>query len=88
MKEDINLKESILGLINDVGVDIDENEEIRIEMDSLQFVALICDLEGTFDIVFSDEELLPEKYQNINEFITYVENKIISQKMILTQETN
>lgn len=88
MKEDINLKESILGLINDVGVDIDENEEIRIEMDSLQFVSLICDLEGTFDIVFSDEELLPEKYQNINEFITYVENKIISQKMILTQETN
>lgn len=88
MKEDINLKESILGLINDVGMDIDENEEIRIEMDSLQFVALICDLEGTFDIVFSDEELLPEKYQNINEFITYVENKIISQKMILTQETN
>lgn len=71
------MKEEILKVINDVGVNLEGDEEISVEMDSLQFIAVICDLETKFEIVFSDDELSPDKYINVNEFIQCVEKKII-----------
>ncbi|WP_138373774.1 MULTISPECIES: phosphopantetheine-binding protein [Oscillospiraceae] len=78
------MREEILEVINNVGVNLEGEEEISIEMDSLQFVALICDLESKFEIVFSDDELFSDKYANVNEFIQCVERKIVLKRNKIT----
>ena len=79
MLNEIELKQQVTELFGGVGVFLDSEvgkEAITTEMDSLQFISLICDIEEKFGVTFSDEELVIEDYSSINEFIDIVMLKI------------
>lgn len=75
------IREEIIQMIENVGVDIEisDNNNLHVEMDSLQFVALICDIENTYNISFDLYKLSTESFNNIDEFIEYTVD-LISKK--------
>ncbi len=75
------IREEIIQMIENVGVDIEisDNNDLHAEMDSLQFVALICDIENTYNISFDLHKLSTESFNNIDEFIEYTVD-LISKK--------
>ncbi len=74
------IKNEIEQMCESVGfiVPSDDNAELSLqeEMDSLQFISLICDLEERYNIEFVDEELIPDSYKNYESFINIILNKI------------
>lgn len=72
------IKYELIEMINNVGVDIKENDflDLQTVMDSLQFVALICDIEERYGIQFIENELLMDNYKTFIEFVNYVVHKI------------
>lgn len=78
------MNNEIIELMKNVGVHIDNqtSEEIYEDIDSLQFVALICDIEDKYGINLTDEELLLDNYENWGEFIKFIEEKISKKEFI------
>lgn len=74
-----NVKKQVLEMLGAIGVDLEENndEHIVVELDSLQFISLICDLEEKYGIRFTEEELIMGKYESLNMFIDVVVAKIV-----------
>ena len=50
------------------------------DFDSLQFIALICDLEEKYGISITEEELILDNYENLNQFVDLVVRKICEQE--------
>lgn len=73
-----NVKKQVLEMLGSIGVDLEESndESINVELDSLQFISLICDLEEKYGIRFEEDELIMEKYESMNAFIDVVVDKI------------
>lgn len=76
-KEEIKLE--ICKLFEALGIFDIESQESKLEeeMDSLQFISLICDLEDKYGISFLDEELLIDNYKDTREFVDFVTEKIL-----------
>lgn len=77
-KEEI--KRDVYEVFDAIGIIWEENQRSNIEeeMDSLQFISLICDLEDKYGIIFSDEEILIQNYGGIESFVELVSDKILS----------
>ena len=77
------IKAEVIQMFYDVGVVIDDDANADVvadEFDSLQFIALICDLEEKYGISISEEELILDHYDNLNQFVDLVVQKICDRK--------
>ncbi len=77
-KEEI--QRDVYEVFSALGIVLEENQKNNIEdeMDSLQFISLICDLEDKYGIVFSDDEILLQNYEGIESFVDLVSDKILA----------
>ena len=77
------IRAEVIQMFSDVGVVIDDNTNADVvadDFDSLQFIALICDLEEKYGISITEEELILDKYENLNQFVDLVVRKICEQE--------
>ena len=73
------IRAEVIQMFSDVGVVIDDNTNADVvadDFDSLQFIALICDLEEKYGISITEEELTLDNYENLNQFMDLVVRKI------------
>lgn len=64
--------EKMLEIFKGVGIHIYDGIVENINIDSLQFVALICEIEESFNIVVPDEYMSFEKLQKFTDFIDMI----------------
>jgi acyl carrier protein len=77
------IRAEVIQMFSDVGVVIDDNTNADVvadDFDSLQFIALICDLEEKYGISITEEELILDNYENLNQFVDLVVRKICEQE--------
>lgn len=80
----MNMKNEILSIFQEALVDheqIEVNSSTPLEnmnFSSLEFIGIIVQVEELFNIEFEDTMLLPEAYRNIDDFIQYVSQRILS----------
>ena len=77
------IRAEVIHMFSDVGVVIDDNTNADVvadDFDSLQFIALICDLEEKYGISITEEELILDNYENLNQFVDLVVRKICEQE--------
>ena len=77
------IRAEVIQMFSDVGVVIDDNTNADVvadDFDSLQFIALICDLEEKYGISIAEEELILDNYENLNQFVDLVVRKICEQE--------
>ena len=75
----MNIKDFVLNLITELGIEVDENEIIR-DVDSITFVSLIVRIEETFNITFPDEFLLLDLVSEVTNLVTIIEQQLGDQK--------
>lgn len=75
----MNIKDLVLNLIAELGIEVDENEIIR-DVDSITFVSLIVRIEETFNITFPDEFLLLDLVSEVTNLVTIIEQQLGDQK--------
>ena len=76
MYEEMCQKELILSCFKNVGIDtslIEEDENIFIHMDSLQYIAFISEIENRLKIVLVEEFLNAETFNSFQDFVTKLE---------------
>ena len=77
-------------MFQDSGVDIDVCEYLDLiddlGLDSLTFVAIVVEIESTFDIIVPDEKLLMENFRNVDKIVGIVENAISLNKRPANEE--
>lgn len=56
----------------------EENEDIRLDMDSLQFISFIADIEEKFKIIIEDEFLIQNEELYVSDFINMIECSVLS----------
>ena len=77
------IRAEVIQMFSDVGVVIDDNTNADVvadDFDSLQFIALICDLEEKYGISITEEELILDNYENLIQFVDLVVRKICEQE--------
>ena len=77
------IRAEVIQMFSDVGVVIDDNTNADVvadDFDSLQFIALICDIEEKYGISITEEELILDNYENLNQFVDLVVRKICEQE--------
>ena len=77
------IRAEVIQMFSDVGVVIDDNTNADVvadDFDSLQFIALICDLEEKYGISITEEELILDNYENLNQFVDLVGRKSCEQE--------
>ena len=71
----MEVKDILLEIITDLGIEVDENEKIR-DINSITFVSLIVRIEETFDIIFPDEYLLLDRVSEVHSLVTIIEQQL------------
>ena len=74
------MKNKVIELIKD-NLALDEEVDIdtplkSLSLDSLSFINLIIEIEETYDIDFSFDELDIKKWNNVNDFIQTIKEKL------------
>ncbi len=68
------LYEKILTIISNY-IDLDSDQDFNLT-ESIVFVKMILELEGTFDFQFDDHKLSAYKFSTITSFVEYIVDKI------------
>ncbi len=75
MVMDAILHEKLKTVFSDNGYVIyDEAVEDQLEIDSLQFLSIMCDIESQFDIEIPDEFLVADNLDTYNDVVKMVED--------------
>ena len=71
------VKSRLEKLLNESGIQFDrEKLDESLELDSLHYISIICEIENEFEIEVSDEVLLENKLESFNDFIKLIEGDI------------
>ncbi|MCR5502332.1 MAG: acyl carrier protein [Lachnospiraceae bacterium] len=72
------MKEKVLALLKEIRGDVDfENEEKLIDdgiLDSFDIIGIVSELNDTFDIDITADELEPENFNTLNAIVALVES--------------
>lgn len=70
------IKEKIKEILNFNGIEIINDNEEKIELDSLQFISIILDIEEEFKICVDDSDLNYSNFKTIDDYVLYIEHKV------------
>lgn len=69
------IREKLMNIFKENGYLVDaENECVQLELDSLQFISILCDIENDFDISIPDEYLSGNGLNTFWDFLEVVRN--------------
>lgn len=70
--------EKVLSTITDfTNIDNNASFDEELNLDSMKSVMLIVELEGSFNILFDEDEMLLENFSNITKIVNIVEKKVL-----------
>lgn len=72
------IRAEVIELFSNVGVEtgFEDASFVQDELDSLQFISLVCDLEEKYGISFSDGEIVLDENETMGELIEMITDKI------------
>lgn len=76
------IKDKLLGIIEEEVPEVDKNAIDTSAslsddgLDSVSLIKVIVDAEKEFDVVFDDRELALNKYENLNDVVELIEEKL------------
>lgn len=70
MKDEMEIRSEILEILKNYRVS--SIDDFKDDLDSLSFISLIIDIENSFDIVISNEELVMDKFCKIDYIVNYL----------------
>ncbi len=78
----MSINENLRKMMEDVGIDVQSVLGNKVEevIDSLQFMALICDIEDQFEVFIPAAMLSFDEYENVESFISKIEQEIRQQR--------
>jgi acyl carrier protein len=68
----LNIKESIIECLAECGIDISRDNYVD-EIDSVTYVSCLVELEQKFEIVFPDEYLAENFFEEIDKLVSIIE---------------
>lgn len=71
---DLKIQSRLLKIFNEAGIDLDEtNIEEPLELDSLHYISIICEIENEFHIEVSDDVLQENQLSSFKDFLMLLE---------------
>lgn len=71
------IQEKLMNIFKENGYLVDaENEYDQLELDSLQFISILCDIENDFDISIPEEYLSGKDLNTFSDFLELIRNVV------------
>lgn len=71
------IQNKLLTIFNDTGIDLDtKNIDEPLDLDSLHYISIICEIENEFGIEVADELLNENKLSSFKDFLMLLEGEI------------
>jgi len=74
---DQSIEKRLKNILNESGIEFDTNNlDESLELDSLHYISIICEIENEFDITISDEILVENQLASFNDFLKLIKGEI------------